>query len=463
VTARVVDAGLARLIVVAPGRRLDIALPNQLPVALLLPSILKHAGDDLADDAVGHGGWSLRRITGEALDPRRTLNAQGVRDGDILHLTPQRLEWPEPDYDDIVEAIAEGARRRGFGWNQTATRVTGLASAAAVLAAGLPVLLLSGPGWLVPGVVGLTIGLGLVVAGVAFSRAAGDSVAGALIAALGQPYAFLGGLLVLGDGYRLTELGAPHLLVGSAMLLLAGLVGYVGVAERTRLFVAGTVTGVAGVLGGLLGLTSLAPSGAAALVVSLLTVTAPLMPVLSIQLGRLRLPAVPRTAQDLLDDEPNPDAGQLGDAVRRTDELLTGMLLGLAVASTACLAVLVASGEFAAVLLSGIVAAGLLLRARLFPTARQRTALLVAGVLGLTLLLLTVTAALPAPVRPVLLVPVVVAALLANAAGSAYSTRAPSPRLSRWGDILDVLLMIAVVPVACSVLGLYATLRGLAG
>jgi hypothetical protein len=49
------------------------------------------------------------------------------------------------------------------------------------------------------------------------------------------------------------------------------------------------------------------------------------------------------------------------------------------------------------------------------------------------------------------------------AAGVAYSTRAPSPRLGRYADLLDILLIVAVVPIACAVLGLYGYARGLAG
>ncbi|TBL27532.1 type VII secretion integral membrane protein EccD, partial [Verrucosispora sp. SN26_14.1] len=69
------------------------------------------------------------------------------------------------------------------------------------------------------------------------------------------------------------------------------------------------------------------------------------------------------------------------------------------------------------------------------------------------------TAARVLAVLPVALV----AAGLAAAAGLAYSRRPPSPRLARLGDVCDILLQLAIVPVACSVLGLYAFMRAING
>ncbi|HEY0696603.1 MAG TPA: EsaB/YukD family protein, partial [Micromonospora sp.] len=105
--------GLARVTISAPQRRVDVALPEQLPLAELLPEVLRHAGEGLADDGERHGGWVLRRTDGVSLSPAQALLAQGVRDGEVLHLVPARAQWPELEYDDVVEAIADGARRRG--------------------------------------------------------------------------------------------------------------------------------------------------------------------------------------------------------------------------------------------------------------------------------------------------------------------------------------------------------------
>src|SRR5690554_8185687 len=109
---------LVRITVKAPTRLIDVALPADVPVTELLPYILRHAGDEAPDAGERHAGWLLRRPTGEILDGQRTLGALCVLDGELLHLVPGKLEWPELDYEDLVETIASGARRAGRSWGK---------------------------------------------------------------------------------------------------------------------------------------------------------------------------------------------------------------------------------------------------------------------------------------------------------------------------------------------------------
>ena len=70
--------GLARVTISAPQRRVDVALPEQVPLAELLPEVLRHAGDGLADDGERHGGWVLRRTDGaRRWRPRRRCCRRG--------------------------------------------------------------------------------------------------------------------------------------------------------------------------------------------------------------------------------------------------------------------------------------------------------------------------------------------------------------------------------------------------
>src|SRR5690349_24953239 len=84
----VMSVGLARVTISAPSRRVDVALPEHVPLAELLPEVLRHAGEGLADDGEKHGGWVLRRTDGVALATSQGLYPQGVRDGEVLHLVP---------------------------------------------------------------------------------------------------------------------------------------------------------------------------------------------------------------------------------------------------------------------------------------------------------------------------------------------------------------------------------------
>ncbi|MFI7079836.1 type VII secretion integral membrane protein EccD [Micromonospora sp. NPDC049903] len=455
--------GLARIAVVAPHRRLDLALPEHLPLVGLMPAVLRQA-DEEPSDGTGHGGWMLRRSDGSAVDLTRTLAAQSIRDGETLHLVPRRTEWPELAYDDLMEAVADGARRRGVAWTPFATRLTGLIVAGVLLLLGLVVIVTSTePGWL-GGAVALGAAAVLLAGGIVLSRAMADSLAGAVVAAAGLPYAFVGGVLVIGSGESVWALGAPHVLLGSAVLLLSGLLGLLGVGDATRVFVAAVFVGFWGMVGGLLAFGSMDAAQGTAVVVGAVALLLPAMPLLSVRLGKMPMPALPRTAEDLLRDEPQPKREIVYQATARADEVLTGMIFGAFVITVSCLVVLTATGTVSALLLAGVISLGYLLRARLVSTVRHRVPMLAAGLVGLGLLPLVGAADASTAARVLAVLPVaLVAAGLAAAAGLAYSRRPPSPRLARLGDVCDILLQLAIVPVACSVLGLYAFMRAING
>ena len=51
-------SGLARITIRAPRRRLDLAVPDQVPLAEMLPEVLRRAGE------IGPDRWAGRRSTG---------------------------------------------------------------------------------------------------------------------------------------------------------------------------------------------------------------------------------------------------------------------------------------------------------------------------------------------------------------------------------------------------------------
>ncbi|MFY1653085.1 type VII secretion integral membrane protein EccD [Solwaraspora sp. WMMB762] len=454
--------GLARIAVVAPTRRIDLALPEHLPLVGLLPAVLRQA-DENPSDGTADGGWALRRTNGSTLDLNRTLAAQQVRDGETLHLLPRRTEWPELAYDDLMEAIAAGARRRGLPWTPAATRLTGLLTGAVLLLLALVAVVTAGGTGVAAGAALLGTAAVLVAVGVLLSRAMADSLAGAVLAALALPYAFVGGAVALAGGEPVTELGAPHLLVGSAVLTLTGVLGMLGVGDAGRVFVAAIVTGVSGTTGAVLAVGPLDGPRAAAVLVAAVTLLLPALPLISVRAGKLPMPALPRTAEDLVRDDPQPDRAEIYRATARADEVLTGLMFGTAVVAAAGSAVLTFSATVGAVLLVAVVTAGQLLRARLVSTIRHRVPLLASGLVGVGLLTLIGTGGMAAGTRLALLPVVLLVVALVLAAGMVYSRRPPAPRLARLGDGLDVVLQLAVVPVACAVLGLYGFMRAING
>lgn len=458
------DTGLAKVLIVAPRRQLELALPEQLPVCALLPTLLRQGGEQMLTQGAATAGWVLRRADGTALDASRTLAAQEIRDGAVLHLMPRGADWPQTQYDDVVDAIAAGARRGGPAWSPTATRVAGLTVAVAALLMVPVTVAVSGAPWTVPAVTLLVLALLLLVTGAALSRALADSLAGGVVGVVALPYALAGGLLLLGGDQPLGGLGAPHVLMACSALLLAAALGYAGVADLRSWFVAGFVAAVAGGLAAVLALTTTDAPGAAAATVTLFLLVAPALPLLSVRLTKVPMPSVPRDAADLRAGDVLPPLQQVMDQVGRSLELLTGGLIGGAVLSVAGCVVLAASGSGAALLLAAVVSVAHVLRARMLVAVRQRTPQLVAGVAGLTVTAVGLVAAVPGWARFGLVVPVLVlAAAGAVVTALVFSRRPPSPYLGRLADIFDVTLTLAAAPVAAAVLGLYGVMRGLNG
>jgi type VII secretion integral membrane protein EccD len=475
------SAGLARVTISAPQRRVDVALPEHVPLAELLPEVLRHAGEGLADDGERHGGWLLRRTDGIALATAQGLFPQGVRDGEVLHLVPARAEWPELEYDDVVEAIADGARRRGTVWGPSSTRTATLAAAGVLLAVGLVALLLRGPGWDGATFVGLGAALVLSVAGAIASRAYGDARAGGTLAGYALPYAFAGGALLVspeigaGPVALIGWLGGTQLLVGTVVVLLFSAIGAVGVAAAVRVFAGGATVGVLGALTALIGLFTPTSAAAAAVLLSVLVCGIGVLPLLAIRFGKLPMPPVSLpTGTDAeqgftgarsgaLDAaRERPDRATVVAAVTRTEELLSGMLAGHAVLAAGAFLVLVGSGGLAGRILVAVSSAALLLRSRLFVTLRQRVPLVVSGLFGAAVLGLALIGGAGAGTLVALAAGGLVLALATVVSGATYSDRPPSPYLGRAADVLDTLIVVSVIPVACAVLGLYDVMRDIA-
>ena len=455
--------GLVRVTVAAPRRRMDLALPEDAVVAEIIPGLLARAGDELADSGIAHGGWVLRRFDGSPLAPARTLAGQRVRDGEVLRLAPRRQDWPELDYDDLVDAIATSSRRRPR-WAPRYTRVAGLGLGAAVVLCGLIAVAGAGPDWSAPAHWALGQAVLLLLAGIVLARVVGDEAAGAVAGLAALPYGFAWGLLSQAGDVPLTALGAPQLLVGCAALTAFAAVGYAAIGAGRWLFAGGAATGLFGLAGAWLGSDfPLSAAQIGAVLVGLLLPMSPLFGSLAIRLAKLPLPALPRSTADLVRDDPQPPRRAVHAAVTRADALLTGLLIGASVVSTIGIVALLGTGTLLDVVLALVASAGFLLRSRLHPLVRQRIPLLLTGLTGPVAALLG-AARVNGPAGLMLGASGLVAVgALAIGIGMVYSRRGASPYLGRSAEIAEIVVILAVLPLACTVLGLYGWLRGLGG
>ncbi len=140
-------------------------------------------------------------------------------------------------------------------------------------------------------------------------------MAGATAGAFALPYAAVAGLLGLARDAPLTGLGAGNVLVGAAALLLASVVGAVGVGHGLRVFTAGVTVGFGGILGALLSFAT-SGSGAASVVLVCVVGGISVAPLVAVRLGKLPIPVV-SAVEDMLATDPRADGDDLRAAVIR--------------------------------------------------------------------------------------------------------------------------------------------------
>jgi type VII secretion integral membrane protein EccD len=443
----------------------DLALPEDVPLADLLPTILRYAGEDLADAGSPHGGWTLARLGAPPLDTSCTPTQLALHDGEQLHFRPYAEAAPEAVFDDVVDAIATANRSRPNRWTPQLSRVVALSVALGAAVLGAVACAFIGPPQRPGALTALAIAAVLLVVALVLSRAVADARTGAPVGAAALPYAFVGGLLLLAGTRPLHLLTAPHLLVAFVLTTVVAVLAALAVAEHIHLFAGAAATSTLGALGALLATATPASGAAAAGIVGAIALAAtPLLPMLSFRLARLPMPAVPVDAQDLKDDAETVAGERVLELSQLADRYLTGLLLATAVVSIGAQLTLVLARDLGAALLSLLIAVALMLRARVFAGTRQRLPLLTAGLVGLALLALAGMTAGSGTAGPA----AVLGGLLVAAAGSlgyglAVAGRRVSPLWGRLLDIVEVAAVVAVVPLLLLVLGVVGYVRGLAG
>ncbi|MFE1361455.1 type VII secretion integral membrane protein EccD [Streptomyces harbinensis] len=456
-TTEFVRIGLA-----GPAGRADLAVPAAVPLARLLPTLLRHAGGEPeADGGVRHGGWILRRDDGSALDAADSLTAQGVREGDLLFLGHGHDDTTPPLYDDVVEVIGDHGVRGP--WPPAATRRTaaGLAVVAAVAGCGALVV---APGRL-PGWLGLATALFALAVGVLMSRAFADREAGTFAGALAAPLAVLGAVRLLGTEPGLGGLGAGHVLLACATLAVIGAVGPLLVGGGESTFSALVTAGPLGAVAPLAAvLWDAEPARGAAVAAPLALALTTVWPTLALRFARIPAPYVAASAEDLEALPSQLEHARLRARIEQARRLLLGMLLGSHLVAGAGALVLFASGGVYPTVLGAVLVVLMMLRSRLFKETRQAAVSLVTALLtllgGAAALVLGQTGstlALLGIALPVALVTALAAGGVAVAAGRVRV----NPRLLRGLDLLETVVLVSVVPLVLAVWQVYTTLLNL--
>ncbi|MFG1610218.1 type VII secretion integral membrane protein EccD [Actinoplanes sp. NPDC049265] len=459
-------AEMCRLVVCGPDRQLEIAVPPQVVVADLLPVLLRQLGDAMADTGLGHGGWVLQRLGGDALDEDATIGSSGLTDGTVLHLRPRSDQIPPVHFDDLADGLATGVRNRPGAWRPEMTRWGAAAGLAVTLGTGALALAATGPALpraIVAGVLALLLTGGAAI----FTRSFGDRLFGLVTAAGGLAYGALAGLIAPdgGAGPAPVHFDRPQVFTAAvvvAVLALGGgfLLGRAGPAAAAVV----TAAALTAVGAGLAAFTGLSGRDAAAIVAVVTTVGTALVPVTAFRLARIRLNPLPTKPEELQEDiDPEPSEPTMHRAAV-ADSYMTGLHLGLAGPAAGALLMVVPGGGWAGNTLVGLIALVRLLAARPMTSGQHRLAIAGPAVIGLVAAAVTGLAGAPAVVRlPVAGGAVAVLTVLFHVAARQLPGRRLMPVWGRIGDIVQLIGTVALLPILAAVTGLYAFARAIGG
>jgi type VII secretion integral membrane protein EccD len=465
-----------RLTVVGPARRADLAVPASVTLGELLPWLLRHVADE--DDR--WRPWVLHRLGEEPLDPEHTPESAQLRHGDVLHLRAEGDALPAAQFDDVAVGVAGALSDRRDIWRPAFTGRLQLGTACLALTAFVAAATGAHPWWRLP----VYLGFGAVVLGAGCALAGlrrADTAIG-VVGGLGA--CVLAALTGLAARRGLPGIESPGregvLLAGAcaavvAFALLAVFAGLAGsrpashTADRAirPVFGAALVTGLAAVAGSWLALAAhWDATRASAVLAVVMFVTGGRSLRLVLRAAGLRVPYLPRDAEELQQDiEPEPGdrvARRAATAVAWLDSLTMGSSVVFGVAFVQLLRSPRAVG-WIGLALAATLAAAVLLRARGMAGVRQRAFLAISGAFGFAALAVAMGVAgspLPRAAAPLVL-------LAAGGALLAAAGRPPGSRLLPiWGHLADLLetgTAVALVPLLLQLLHVYAYARNLAG
>jgi type VII secretion integral membrane protein EccD len=414
----------------------DVALPSDAPVGVLLPSIVDLVGRDTVATLEGRQ-WHLSRVGQGWLDETASLHDNAVRDGELLVVTTTSIPAPVLVAGDPCRAVIDTADN-----DYAPTRVVATAAGAAAALLGASALLWSGIAThamrhiVTAGIIAAATAVGAV----AVRRAHHDSTVCVALSVIAVVFAALAGFLAVPGGPSTAgSLLAAAVACSTSVLLLritrCGAICLTALATLAALTSAASACAVAW-------MWSVTTMGAALATLSLGTVGVAAR--LSIAAAGLA-PAM-SSSDDRAEEEP---------CAVKAHHMLTGLVFGSAGAATLG-SVLVASEPKGAVL-AAVVGLVLVLRTRTHIDPRRRIALVVGGAAAIAVSCASVVVSTPGQANWVCVASTAVG--VSVLVGGFGATANPVAR--RAVEVLEYLALAAVVPLACWAGGLYGLIRGL--
>lgn len=427
---------LLRLSVQSEGRRLDIAIPAQVPVIEFLPGFARSLG--VLDASMTSAGYALQRADGSTVDPSLGASAQGVVDGEVLTLVRGGLVAQPRVYDDIVEAVIDATAQQNRPWTTRDNARTALAVSLSLL--GVCAVLLLAAGRALP-FGALVAGGGAVVLLVVSAVVArlGQREAGQGLGMAASVFAAVAGFLAIPASFDMW--GWPLAAAGGGAFIVAG-VALALIRDRAELqltpLVAGGALGVTGTL------AAFFPAPTVwTLMVGVVATLAGALPWLAMSTTRLRV-ASPQNDVEIFADPQPIDADDIAARVAQGKRILIALRLALAVA------IIVATPLVAAQNATGAIVCALAFAGMMFPSRQTYARSGVLTVMATGILGLVVAGVVASLAQPGLRIGILVVLLIATVSVVTVTLLAPKTRLRliRVADTAELLVLAALLPLA---------------
>ncbi|MFC9966066.1 type VII secretion integral membrane protein EccD [Nocardia ignorata] len=466
---------LARVTILAKHTQVDMAIPVDVPVALVIPSVVDMVAAHSRSNDFDNDGeryepaeWVLARIGHPPFSNSLSLGEHGVRDGELLMLESASHTAPTPLFDDIMYNVAIADAEHYRSWTPKTARITGSVLAALTMLVGCFGLLAAPDGvpfW-VSGSLALFVAVLCVIAGTVLSRMYGDTSAALVLGGCALPTAFTGGMMLVPDHY-----GWANLLLGAALFGATAVLAWRVTGVGLALFIGAAAISVFVVPAALVGLLTDQPVKAIGAVVAALALAGlSLSPRVSMLLAKLPLPPVPSPGTPIDPTEDDPDdhrALPTLDNLRARSERARNYLAGLVSATTLVTVVgaLLATNPTAddpywpGIALALVCAVVLMFRSRTYAGAEQAVVLIAGGSAIVLLMLIGVAVGMEQPlvVFGAALV-ILVAALII---GLIVPNQSATPPMRRAAELIEYGFVAAVLPLVFWVADLYSLVRGL--
>ncbi|CAN5289727.1 type VII secretion integral membrane protein EccD [soil metagenome] len=447
-------SGLVRVTVASGSRRVDLVLPGSIPVVELVPELARSVG--LLDSATVYAGYRLVTSDGRRLESDSGLTLQGVEDGSVISVSAGIDDDTVAVYDDVVEAMTDVVEHDLKPWEPASGRRTALWAASLLMALGAAALFIQTDAQLAA-VTGSVLAGALTAAAIVLSRAQAEPEAAVTVAWMGAGYAAVAGLLFSDLSLPAAEDDyAQALVVAGAAVAAVGLVCLVGLGVGRALLVPAAVIGAVSCLtGGLVQATDLGAVVILTVVMTFLVLLGSVFPWLALGVTGTAVDQL-YSADDITADPDELDPARVAADARVAHEILVAIS-----ATVGILLVLVAPRAITRGLdgtrLVVVACLIVMLRTHQYRTGSEVLVGLVSGILGLVSMSVALLVYWP-EWRPTTAVVLAVAGAVLLV--STLSPSGPSLRRGRFGDVLETVALLSLLPLLVLASGLFDKING---